>query len=614
LTPARAVHFRRISDLRFSPDGLHLACVVSEPSDPAPESHIWVGDVRRNELRRFTSSSKSERIPRWSPDGRSLAFLSSRSGDMQVHILPIDGGEATALTSIDGGVSDYTWSPDGSRIAILARAPRTADAPSDDGVSDREGALERLWLIVRASGELKQLTNGPYRIDQIAWPKADHLLAIATDHPRREAWDTAIYRVGVADGRFTPIAHPPQPFEAITPSRDGSDFAYIATATKGPMAHDLFLQSAAGGDAHDVSKPVDRAVLDARWQDDTNVVALVADGFHYVLVRFAKQSRRPPVAPRRIDLPLSARAFDVARDGTIAFVGVGFDRLPELYIDSPKGVVRQMGRVQDESWSAIALADASLFRLASFDGTEIEAALLKPSSATPMPASGRPLVLLVHGGPNANFTAEYFWFNAWAQLLVARGYDVLLVNPRGSTGYGEAFLKANRADWGGGDFKDLMAALDHVIAGGGVDANRLGIGGWSYGAEMSGWAIGHTNRFKAAVAGGGVYDQTAEFETEDRPMGDEWHFGTPWDNPDVFARNSPMTFIRNAKTPTLLFHGDADRNNPMGQSLGLYRALRHLGVETELVIYPGEPHVPRRAKHQIDIMERMLRWYDEHLR
>ena len=189
----------------------------------------------------------------------------------------------------------------------------------------------------------------------------------------------------------------------------------------------------------------------------------------------------------------------------------------------------------------VRLADAEIFRFKSFDGTEIEAALMKPIG--PASKAKLPLVLLVHGGPASNFSADYFWFNSWPQLLAARGYQVLMVNPRGSVGYGESFLKMNRADWGGGDFKDLMAAVDAVIARGETDPNRLGIGGWSYGGEMTQWAITQTNRFKAAVTGGGVFDQAAEFETEGSPAGDEWYFGTPWEHPmSLHATPQPHTF------------------------------------------------------------------------
>jgi dipeptidyl aminopeptidase/acylaminoacyl peptidase len=198
-------------------------------------------------------------------------------------------------------------------------------------------------------------------------------------------------------------------------------------------------------------------------------------------------------------------------------------------------------------------------------------------------------------------------------MLVSHGFQVLMVNPRGSNGYSEAFLKANRGDWGGGDFKDLMAVVDAVIARGEVDPERLGIGGWSYGGEMTAWAITQTRRFKVAIAGAPVFDQQAEFESEGHSDGDEWYFGAPWDHPDVFARNSPATYIRDARTPTLILDGADDRNNPVGQSKGLYRALKHYGVETELVLYPDEGHSPRRGDYNIDMFQRILDWCDRYL-
>jgi dipeptidyl aminopeptidase/acylaminoacyl peptidase len=593
LTPARAVRFRRVSDVRFSPDGARVACVVSESKEAGSESHVWVADVRTGEMRPFTSSEKSERAPRWSPDGRKLAFLSSRSGPTQVYAMPVDGGEATAVTSAPDDVDDFVWSPDGASVAFLAPDRAKDDAPHP---ADRDADLDRLFVVELASKKTHKLEIGALDVDEIAWPTKDKLVLLATDRPRSEAWDRAVYEVR-PDGRVTVLARPAPPVRGISPSPSGARLAYVGTARGGPIAHDAFVL----GEPAPLSLAVDRAVLDARWQDDRALVVRVANGFTTSLFRLGG-----PPAP--IALPYAVRAFDVAKDGAIAFVGVGFDRLPELYLKARDGAVRRLGRVQDEAWDRVLLAVPETFKVKSFDGLEIEAALMRPRAAK------APLVLLVHGGPSSSFSADYFWFNAWAQLLVARGYAVLLANPRGSTGYGEAFVKANRGDWGGGDYKDLMAVLDAAIARGGVDPERLGIGGWSYGGEMTAWAIGHTRRFKAAVVGAGVYDQAAEFETEDGPATDEWHFGAPWEHPEVFARNSPSTFIRDAKTPTLIVHGAADRNNPVGQAQGLYRALKHLGVEAELVVYPGEPHLPRAAKNQRDIMERMLAWYDAHLR
>ncbi len=605
LTPDRAVRFRRPGDLRFSPDGAKIAFVLSEATDVGTESHVWMADVRGGEVRAFTSSRKSERSPRWSPDGRTLAFLSSRGGEMQVYAIPTGGGEATPLTSAEGGVGDYAWSPDGKNIAFLARAAGSkTDGPHP---VDREQDLERVWILDVVAKKARQVTTAPYAIHELTWPIAGRLVVVANAHPRAESWDDGIFSVGIADGRFVEVARPAPPFSDIVPSPSGAQLAFVGTAASGPMPHDLFLTPSAGGPARNVSRALDRPVLSARWQGERAVVLRASDGFRNALYRL----EAPAFTPALVDLPLSARTIDVARDGTIAFVGVAFNRLPELFLKPKAGPVRQMGRLQEEAWKDVALVDAEIFRVASFDGATVEAALLKPSSSPG--ARKQPLVLLVHGGPNSNFSSDYFWFNAWAQLLVARGYQVLLVNPRGSTGYGEAFVKANRGDWGGGDYKDLIAVLDHVLARGEVDPARLGIGGWSYGAEMTAWAIGHTTRFAAAVAGAGVFDQAAEFGTENGPAGDEWHFGTPWNNPDVFAKNSPSSSIKNAKTPTLIVHGEADRNNPIGQSQALYRALKHLGVETELVTYPGEPHGPQKAKNQRDIMERMLAWFDAHL-
>ena len=323
--------------------------------------------------------------------------------------------------------------------------------------------------------------------------------------------------------------------------------------------------------------------------------------------------RLTPGAPAaRIALPLSAAAFDVAPNGDLVFAGEDFTHPPQIYLRSADGRIRQLTHLQGD-WREGAAPQTRVFTTRSFDGTPIEAALMKPASPPPAGAKA-PLVLLVHGGPSSNFTAGYGWETGWARMLAADGYQVLMVNPRGSNGYGEAFLEANRRDWGGGDYKDLMAVLNAVIARGEVDPARLGIGGWSYGGEMTAWAIGQTRRFKAAVNGAGVFDQQAEFETEAHSDGDEWYLGVPWDDPAAFLRFSPAAHIRDARTPTLILDGEDDASNPVGQSKGLYRALKHYGVAAQLVLYPGEGHSPRRADFNRDMFERILGWYDRYLK
>jgi dipeptidyl aminopeptidase/acylaminoacyl peptidase len=608
LSPERAVKFRRPSDPRFSPDGSRLVCVVSEVNGPKMEYHLWLLHVGQGELRQFTFSPKSEWSPQWEADGGVLAFLSDREGPAQVYVMPTDGGEARAVTANAHGVSDFHWSPDGKQIAFLGREPKSEQGKNDNDaqIADREQDLERLWVVDLASGKTRQITSGAWRIDDFDWLSSDRILTIASDHSKAEAWNSALYSIAVTEATPTLVSKPNQPFEGLVVSPGRKQFSFIATRTAGPIPHDLFLQTVSGGPARDATSTIDRAVLNARWQDDSTIMVRVADGFRNRILRIGSNGVTVPV-----DLPDSVRAFDVAYDGTLIFAGVGFNRLPELFIRRIDSTIAQVSHLQ-QGWEGVQLADAEVFRFKSFDGTEIEAALMKPGAGA---THGKlPLVLLVHGGPASNFSADYFWFNAWPQLLAARGYQVLMVNPRGSAGYGENFLKANRADWGGGDFKDLMAALDTVIARGETDPNRLGIGGWSYGGEMTQWAITQTNRFRAAVTGGGVFDQAAEFGTEDSSAGDEWYFGTPWEHPEVFARNSPATYIRNAKTPTLIVHGEDDHNNPVSQSRELYRALKHYGVESQLIVYPGEGHLPLQEKHQVDILERMLGWFDRYLK
>jgi dipeptidyl aminopeptidase/acylaminoacyl peptidase len=605
LTPAQALDYRRVTDLHFSPDGSKVIYVVySYRWDWLPR--LWLLNVATGTAREITPAKKSERSPQWSPDGRMLAFLSNRDGKTQVYAIPADGGEATALTARKYGVTSFHWSPDGRAIAYLAKDD---DAPgSDTGpqVADRESDLSRLWLFDLASKTTRRLGKTGYRIDEFQWQNPSHILVAATDEPRVEEFTNALYSVSTSDGAFEVISHPPQPFDGLLVSPDGKQFAVRSTRAHGPIARDLFVGTVGRDGLQDVSAPPDLAIAEVRWHEQSTIWMRVIDGFTNRIWRFF-----PKAAPAPINLPLSVDSFDVSREGVLVFAGGDFDHLPELYIRAKDGSVRQLAHVQ-QGWEGIQLASTTIFRTKSFDGTQIESALMKPS--VPHPGEKLPLVLLIHGGPSSNFSAGYGWETAWAQLLAAHGYEVLMVNPRGSNGYSEDFVKANRGDWGGGDYKDLMSVLDDVLAKGETDPNRLGIGGWSYGGEMSEWAITQTGRFKAAVVGAGVFDQQAEFETENNPAGDEWYFGTPWEHPDVFARNSPATYIRYAHTPTLIFDGQDDTSNPVGQSKGLYRALKHFGVETQMVLYPGEGHSPRSGSYNIDMFERILNWYDRFLK
>ena len=271
---------------------------------------------------------------------------------------------------------------------------------------------------------------------------------------------------------------------------------------------------------------------------------------------------------------------------------------------------RQLTHVNDV-WKQYGLVAPDFYKYKSFDGLEIEAALLKPAGYDGR--SKLPLIALIHGGPTGAWEDTV---DPWGQLLAARGYAIFYPNIRGSIGYGQKFIEMNRGDWGGGDFKDVMAGVDDLVARGIADPDKLGIGGWSYGGYMAEWAITQTTRFKAAVSGAGLSNLISEYGTEEGPSYDEWFYGVPYEPERVagFLNSSPFVHLKNAKTPTLILQGEADTVDPVGQSIELYRGLKRYGVETELVLYPREPHGFHEEKHLLDRLNRILGWYDKFLK
>lgn len=612
LKPEQTLNRRPISELRFSLDGSRVVFTVSEPAKGASRSrHIWILDVGTREVRQFTNSAKSEFAPRWSPDGRTFAFLSDREESTQIYLFPTDGGEAIRLTEGKNAVRAFEWSSDGKQIAFLATEPKgeaeeKKEKEKDDArVVDRDDKPARLWLIDVESKKVRQLTAGTWQIQEAKWtPQGDRLIVSATDHPEVDQETNRIFSVATGDGQMKQIAAPRGPFGQLSISPDGQSVAYLAARVDGPSPHDLYLQPLAGGPARNLTAgSIDRPIGSFVWRSDGSMLALAANGFHtqfYVITPEGK-------AEAQAEFRVNPGSFDAAGK-TVAFAGETAVDAPEVWIATQPGVAEIVSHL-NESWKQIALVKPEFLRYKSFDGTEIEAALLTPTGY--QSGTKVPLVVIVHGGPTGRWADS---FQSWGQLLAARGYAVLYPNVRGSTGYGHRFLERNRSDWGGGDFKDVMAGVDFLIARGLADPDRLGIAGWSYGGYMASWAITQTNRFKAAMTGAGLSDLASEFGTEDGSSYDEWFFGTPYEKPQGFIKSSPITFIRNARTPTLILQGEADVTDPIGQSQQLYRGLKRYGVETEFVVYPREGHGFREEKHQLDVLNRIVGWFDGHLR
>ena len=607
LTPAQTLERRGIADLEFAPDRARLVFTVTEPvKGSARQRNLWLLDVASGRVRQLTFSAKNDSAPRWAPDGRSIAFLSDRDGAAQLYLLPMSGGEAEKLTDRKESISAFRWAPDGRHLALLMNEPRTEaqqarDKDKDDArIADKDDRMPRIWDLELASRAVRQVTTARMRIGQIEFvPGGDRLIAAASAKPDEDAFNEAIFSIDLTDGRVTPIAAPRGPIGAMAVSPDGKTIAYGCARVDGPAPHDLCLQPAAGGAARNLTgATIDRPVNQAKWIDDQSLAVSVARGFQTSIEIVGATGRDQAIE----GLTGNVSAFARAADGTIAFVSERAAQAPELWLKSPKAPARA------EQWSARPVIAPEFVKYKSADGTEIEAALLKPSALSPQPY---PAVILVHGGPTGRWADN---FEPWGQLLAARGYAVLYPNVRGSTGYGHHFVEMNRADWGGGDFADVMAGADWLVARGIADPNRLGIGGWSYGGYMAAWAVTQTPRFKAAVSGAPVIDLASEFGTEDGSAYDEWFYGTPYEKLDGFLKSSPMTFVKKVRTPTLLLQGEADTTDPIGQSQQFYRGLKRYGVESDLVLYPREPHGLREDKHLIDRLTRILAWYDKYLK
>jgi dipeptidyl aminopeptidase/acylaminoacyl peptidase len=401
------------------------------------------------------------------------------------------------------------------------------------------------------------------------------------------------------------LVKPRGPFGEMRVAPDGKTISYVGAREDGPEPHDLMLLPVTAHAARNLTgASLDRPVLDYHWSKDGSVMMVAANGFSGLLVTYSADGARQDLSA----VPGPAGAMARSGSGEIAFVSQAATRPQEIWFWDQKSAPKQVTHLND-SWKQYALSEPELYRYKSFDGTEIEAALLKPRGADVK--SKLPLIALIHGGPTRRWADS---IETWGQLLAAHGYAVFYPNIRGSVGYGQKFVEANRGDWGGGDYKDVMAGVEDLVKRGIADPDRLGIGGWSYGGYMAEWAITQTNAFKAAVSGAGMANLISEFGTEDHPAGDEWFYGVPWEQPEGFLNSSPFVHLKKAKTPTLVLQGDADTVDPLGQSQELYRGLKRYGVETELVIYPREPHGFHEEKHLVDRLERILGWYEKYLK
>ncbi len=639
---------RDVRDPQLSPDGQWIAYVVAfdDVKKDKGDADIWMVSWDGSQQVRLTSTPGKERAPRWSPDGKYLAFLASRTSDdddkdedakkkgPQLWLLNRTGGEAEQLTDVKGGVSDYAWSPDGKRLVLAVDDPDPADEPEKlEGwkrktkppividryhfKEDSSGYLGKqrthLYLFDLESRKAEALTSGTTDEESPAWSPDGSLIAFVsnrTSDPDRNT-DSNIYVIeakpGAVPRQLTTFDGPDTGDPAFSP--DGKWVAYLQgdeTKYYAYSLNKLAIVPAAGGAARVLTTTLDRAVSDPRWtKDGDGILVRVEDDRNEYLARVAVNGGQlePLTSGRRV-----ISGFTEVPSGRIAVLASTPKEPGEIHA-LENGQLRRLTKQNDDWLKDRRLSVTEDVTFKAKDGAVVNGLLSKPSGATPAPY---PLILYIHGGPNGQ---DDHSFSFERELFTANGYAVLEVNYRGSSGRGSAYQKAIFADWGNKEVMDLLAGVDYAIAAGVADPDRLVIGGWSYGGILTNYVIASDPRFKAAVSGASSSLQTSMYGLDQYIVQYDTEMGQPWKTPDVWMKVSyPFFHADRIRTPTLFLCGDKDFNVPIAGVEQMYQALSSLKIETELVIYPDQHHGLAVPSYRRDRLQRYLAWWGSHLK
>jgi len=622
----------RFEQTAISPDGKKVAWVediITKHGVSTGDTVIYVADIGgKNPPKRLSAAVAdaihAEGSVAWSPDSKKIAFLSdaAKAGQLQLYIMDVAGpsGSARKLTQVKGFLSTPGWSPSGKTIAVLftenatrAAGPLVAETPATGEIKD-SFFEQRLALVDVATAKLDQISPADTYIYEYDWSPDGLRFAVtaALGNGDNNWYIAELFTLDAATGLMKSIYKPPLQIANPAWSPDGQRIAFIGglMSDEPSVGGDIFTIAATGGEATNITPEMKASASWLAWTSQGNILfseylegdsALAtinpADGTKSQLLRTAGQIT---AGDWGVNLSLS-------RDGkSSAVIRSSFSTPPEVWAGPTVEwtQITQRNKSIKPGWG-----EAKSLRLKN----EVQAWLLYPRDFDPQ--KKYPLVVRVHGGPGAAVLSEWPSASDYYSPLAGAGYFVLQPNPRGSFGEGEAFTRANVKDFGYGDFKDIMAAVDAAIDAAPIDPNRLGICGWSYGGYMTMWAVTQTNRFKAAMAGAGLSNWQSYYGEN---LIDQWmipFFGkSVYDDPEVYAKSSPINFIKKVKTPTLILVGDSDGEVPAPQSYEFWHALKTLGVETQFVVYEHEGHMFSSPKHRRDVVERTLAWFDSHLK
>jgi dipeptidyl aminopeptidase/acylaminoacyl peptidase len=650
LTIDNYVRMTRCSDPQISPDGRRVAFTVSVPDIDANRNRtdIWIASINGGDPVRLTSHEGADYHPRWSPDGGTIAFVSTRDGTSQIWLIPVGGGEAHQLTDISTGAHDPVWSPDGKWIAFYSFV--YPDCPDDSCNAARnevtesnqvkakvidhllyrhwdtwkDGKRNHLFAVSPDGGDPVDLTMlQEHDFPPFPWggsheyafsPDGWEICCVAkTDEMEATSTNTDLFIIYLESLKMQKLTDNPAADESPAYSPDGRYIAYRAQAKPGFESDRwrLMLYDRKEGTSREITSHFDRWVSEFCWAPDSKKIYFTAgdDGYKGLFVidiksekitRLVKHANNssPRVAPNGRTIVLARRSFDFPH--SIWKVDSGGKRIERLS-NFNKDVLDRLDMRYPEH-----------LRYTGAEGADIQAFLIKPPGFDE--SKQYPAIMLVHGGPQSAFIDS--WYTNWnAQTFAAAGYVIFIPNFHGSDGFGQEFVNSISEDWGGRCFEDIMLGLDYLASLPYVDADRIGAAGASYGGYMVNWIAGHTDRFACLVSMAGAFNLISKYGVTEELWFPEWDFGgTPYDNPEGYEKWSPHRFAKNFRTPTLVIHGENDFRVPIGEGLQMFTALQRQGVPSKLVYFPDEGHWVLKPKNVIFYYEQFLEWVDSYLK
>lgn len=631
---------KRVSSPAISPDGEWIAYVVEGRVEGADETRaqLFMASADGKTVLPMTSDSYDAHSPQWSPDGTQLAFLAARSdldenASTQVWTLDMRGGEARAYTEVTQGVSGFEWAPDGKRMLLMiqdegdnARKKREAreageDEPELPWVIDRQqfkedgvGYLDRsrthIYVIADRLADPVQITDGDRDDHGATWSPDGTRIAYATNVTEEPDanYNTDIFVIDAAAGS-TPVQVTTNPGGETSPawSPDGKTLAYTTSLKPDLLWYatsHLATSPATGGSVRLLTETLDRNVFDPAWSPDGKSIyfTIENEGMQPIMAADTRSGR----ISEYVSGQFAIYDYDVAASGDIALRLTNPTLPSEIFLKAGRQLT-QVTRTNEAVLDTLDLAKPQFVSFDNPDGISVDE-FIYPAKGVAGPA---PAILFNHGGPVAQYD---FSFEPFAQLFAANGYATVMVNPRGSSGKGEDFKKAIFAEWGVKDFADVMAGVDKAVDLGLVDPDRLGVGGWSYGGILTNYVITQTDRFKAAVSGASEVNYTANYGHDIYQREWEIELGLPWENQEGWDAISPFWDAPKVTTPTQFMVGQEDWNVPAMNSEQFYLALKRLGIDTKLVVYPGEDHSIDRPSFIDDRYQRFIDWYDTYLK